>query len=490
MHYPIMVGILSIGLASCSAELIVKPTDSKPQRGIVYALPMTTFDITISRSLVGCSATEVIVKTNISVEPKHVEDPANLYRLDPQSLSNLFNTSTVNVVFHDTTRFLKSINTVSQSVVAEVASATLQSLASIRGVKLGGAAPESLGQVDAPPLCTVQIIELLRQVKDQSALVKKLTKDVNQQQVELDAAVTAQARLLPGRTDAVDQSVANAKSLLDALSTQLATQLTQLQRLQKPLISEVVTRWPRDGAELKATNLGAISSQTKQLWFGTGTDEEESEDKKENTDPIDQALNVSAAIVKTSTIGRALDDTSTEQWRTSHSGLYYRNPVMAELVFTQGIDGKDSTPPVIFRTPVSVAQLGFVNSLQVKNGSFESTEFSATFDLNGRLVSSESKKTKSASSTTAEILTAATTQYVSLKALEDAQAQTKLTSKLNTLTTQLSILEAQKKIDDFEDTNIEAQVEAYEAQKNLLEAEIAVLEATAKLDKLRTEASE
>lgn len=482
---------LGSSLAACSyGHLSVTPTESKPLQGIVYALPLSTFDISTTRQLIKCDSEGFLVKTEISVTPHSIEDPANLYVIDPHSLSEIFNTSTVKVDFHEGTRFLKSVNADGTGAAQELLTSVIKTTASIYGVEFGGSGSEALAPTEQPSVCTEEAVELLDGIKRVSSDIKRVTKEIQEQQVVLDSAVLAQARILPGRTKDADELVASAKTLLEALAAQLETLIKTDQRFKNPLISTVTERWPTDGSETNKSNITPLPKITEKKWFGAIPGE--------GNPLIDSMINLTVALEGQPGIGRTLSDIEPAKWRTSFKGLYYRNPVAAELKFTRSnvklakkpdpekIESVEQPPILVARESFDIAQLGYVNSLKVKNGAFESTEFSAMFDVAGRLVSSESKKIKSAATSAAEILDVVKEEFQTLKELEKNEPQNALNSQLALLQAELNILQTQKSIADFGDTDSELQTQAFEEQQKIIEAEIALFEAMKKLENLKS----
>ena len=115
---------LCISLSAC-ATLDVTPITSKPVSGVVYALPLTTFDITLERQLASCKKGEEKISTKPVAVNRSIEDAENLYHINPHSLSQFLNTSTFDITFHEGTRFIKLINASATDATTELVSSVV-----------------------------------------------------------------------------------------------------------------------------------------------------------------------------------------------------------------------------------------------------------------------------------------------------------------------------------------------------------------------------
>ena len=126
--------------------------------------------------------------------------------------------------------------------------------------------------------------------------------------------------------------------------------------------------------------------------------------------------------------------------RSSSPGLYYRNPAKGAIIF------KDQNGKTLKRVDEVIAQLGFVNSLPVNAGPFESVTFKATFDVNGGLVTAGYTESAAPATGLASLSEAVATQYGVLRNYENGKDQTTQDAELKRLQTELAIKKAQERL--------------------------------------------
>lgn len=467
MRFPISKGmavlIPMLIVQACTTRLAVDQIGAGAQSGIVYALPLTQFDISVTRRITKCEIGKMSVLTEIAVEKAVIEDPAAVFVIQPESLSHFFNTASTNVDFYPGTRFLKTFNaSVSDSAGPAIGSV----IKAIGGVVAVGAAAGG----DDAEVCDnrLGIPDAVSAASNQQSVLESLTEKVETQTVFLARLKSAQADLLPGRTDEMDEKVAIAVTQLKSASTQLAAEKDLLERLLKPITYVQKTKWPTDGKSLVRAEPIRMPDDALAKWVG----------KSGVTPQQTEALDIHVRIEADNPAAREPGNPEADRL-ADPPGVFYRSPSSGRVLFEAGgpLPRKQ-----VFVHPDTIAQLGFINSLPVTAGPFESVEYEAGFALDGSLIKAGYKRTKAPADSAVSIVDALSAQYVAVETAKRESDQKTLDRDLKRLQTERLIEEEKVKANPPDPDEDVAALEAMTTRTALINAEIALRVAQQRLE--------
>lgn len=468
MWKQIFAGASLISMSACSTSLAVKPVEQGPQSGVVYALPMTQFKIDIVRQVASCDGGNMKVKNTFNVEKVSIEDPDNIFVIKPDSLSHFLNTASTEIKFHEGSRRIKSFN----SAVVENTGPTIGAI--IKGAVGLMTVPSPFGFAEDPITCWDEggIKKKVEAAIEQEKVVKQTTKDINAQMLLVAKLTAEKTALLPGSTTAMDAKLAAAVAHLKSLKDRSTEEEKAFTELLKPITFKQSLVWPKSGKTLARQEPIRIPVAALEKWVGPDSAGE----------PQIEALDIYLSLAADSGTARQAG----QPMRTDKNGLYYRTPAQGALVFTgTKLVDEARQAAVLHRHKDTIAQLGYVNSLSIDAGPFESIEFSAEFDNDGGLVSAGYKETASPSAAVSSLIDTAVEQYRTAGTYRAGREQAKLDAELKALQSELAIKEANEKLTPAE-TSEEAQaLEALTDETTLLNAQIARLEAEKKLLELQ-----
>jgi len=462
-------------LVACTTTLDVKPFTGGPQSGLVYALPLTQFDITLNRKILSCDGSTMRIGYSYDIKPLVVEDPDNTFVMDPTSLSHFYNTATSKVVFHPGTRVIKSFNA---SVVDDVSVALSTIVSAAAGIAQVRINPAAGARTNRTLLCSEEngIPEKVQMATTQTGIVSSLGKQVAAQSLKVAQLVVEQSKILPGEDPSLNLKVAAAVKLLKDLESLLGKEQDSLRTKLKAISFSQQLRWPMSGGDddLKRNEPIRMPKPELEKWVGL-LDETQYE---EGSKIIDVYVSLEALSKNARTDPR-------QPFRAEGKGLFYRSPVEGDLVFARNsTSGKE----VMHRHRATIAQLGFVNKLAIEAGPFESVEFEAIFDVSGALSTAGYKETASAASSVASLVENAASEFSSVAQLRANSEQAELSAELLKLQTQVMIAENTTLLNPPAQegpTESEEETALLNAETTLLQAKIAQLQAMQQLLELQ-----
>lgn len=466
-------------LTGCSSSLDVKKISNEPASGVVYSLPFTQFDIEILRRVASCDDNKLTMSTKLTFKSRMEADAAHMYAIDATSLSGWFNHASAEMTFFTDSIQLKSINVEVQDKTAEIGASILKSIAStaVLAAGFGGPAAACYKPVKEGEL---SIEEHLAHVKAQEKIVGDYTEEVMQKTKELAAVAKQIAELAPAKDSALEKKQVNMiRSLKASLST-LELEEKTLKAYLKPISHTAKLTWPATGEELHSTNAQLLPMSVLKKWIG------------KNSVKPEHLLETSVYFKIARTGGYGRDDAAPTVVDSS-GALPYRIPTKGEVLACSQMNcktAKDQSRTTVVnkvhgKLATSIAQLGHINTLPIKTKAFESAKFTAEWSKSGYLSKAGYTKTQSTGEGTSALLDSAVTQYTTYRTAKSAAEQAELDAQLKELETELEIAETTKNVEIAKDDSDDAQLlESLEADTKLLQAKISRLEAEKKLNEL------
>lgn len=473
--------VSAFSLFACTSTLHVEKVafdDLKPVTGFRYALPLTQFDIQMTRRATACVSTEdgadltdpdnlyvdegrLIISNEVTVAPDTVDDMDAIFVIDPRSISSYFNRSGFAIEYHKSTRRIKTVNASSKDQLAPAIVSIAKSVAGLGAVTAGPGGSKQLACI--PGLAAK--VKLANQAGGELASAAEALQKTN---AEVKRIRLAQAQLLPTQSPVLANDLANQLEIqADQIeAVRLAT--AQYVLLSKDvIIKHAPLIWPRRASEYQLRGqfvptlqeirkLATIAGDDDDVDYPTAAQRRQFQ--------VDIVIEPECGVV-THRLKRSIErcgaGPSTIEndppIMSSTMGIYYREPVAGRLLLTSALL-TDSEPKVIHNKKYEISQLGFVDSLPVKAQPFESIEFSAEFADDGRLNKGGYKDTEAPAAALGSVLE-------TLSEFEDAK-------------------QAER------DAELAADVTRLENEKKLAEAEIALrpenLDAVATLNSLQT----
>lgn len=474
-------------LAGCSSTLTVDnyPAAGAAETGIVYALPMTQFEIKITRRIAECIersgtgqdaiAAEMKIATTFEVTERSIEDSAARYVIRPETLSTMFNSAGVEVQFHENTRMLKSVNA---SVKDEAGPAL------VSAIKIAGAALGVPGGVAGPPkhVCNSKdkIPEKVADANAGLAELKVRTANLNAEKAALTKMVADYNGLVDASDPGLDAGIAQKIEDVKTAQAAVVAQSALVADLLKPIsnVSEPVF-WPQAGGDRGRSEPYELSPDVLEKWLG-----DDPSDEQKRSASVFFALAADTNANGTDAAGKpALGPTM---------GIAYRTPQPGKLIFEQlknpSLPRYDLANDAQFRAidehSTNVSQLGFINKFVIDAAPFESVEYVLEFTDKGYLSKAGYKQTGAPISSIASASEAITTQLLALEAARDAEAQSELDETLKRLQTEVAIAEAEAKLNPPAPTESQKTIDMLSADTLEKQALIANLEAEKKLEEL------
>ena len=506
MTDPIKFSIIGVvSLAAACASLDVEPIKPGPQSGLKYDLPMTQFQIDISRRATACLSKDgkndltpggrLIIGNEAKVKAITVSDPDRIYAIYPDSLSTVLNKASLSVEYHSGTRRLKSINA---TVEDQAGPAIISAIKTAAGL---GSLPAGTGSFSQMK-CKSGLEKEIKKARDQKLKMKQATRELeaaNLKVTNLKAQIASNASpdLLENLTKALIEQKAKASVLV-------GEQKKYADLSEPSVIKHSQITWPVNADEFEFEKAekpkGEKDPEKTETPEGeknpekTETPEGEKDPEKTETPEskhkfnltreqlkkllgnvslsesdladINDKLALAIFIVNQEKYARKVSDNSkpitvtpTEEPSTTN-GVFYREPAKGRLIIKPKTG---SSNKIVHNKVYEISQLGFVDVIPIRSKIFESVEFSAEFDKKGRLVKSGYKQTSAP-------VTSATPIAETLGGLKRArQAQ-----RDADLAAEIARLENEKKLQELKDPPDPGEVDLVDTIISELEAEKAL----------------
>jgi hypothetical protein len=467
----VTIGTMAALLSGCATTLDVHSdsTHAAYAEGLPQVLPFTQYEVTASWRLLSCDKGSDNVALTVSAVADTREDPAQRYLIDATSLQQALTRSEFGVSYFEGSSTLKSVNADVEDRTVEFAANVVTTIGKVASTllpvpDLGAALDVNAVPVPPPPpppptMCTPAARAALAQV----ARLKAALDDVNEQ---VEVSTREVARLIAVAEFGPDADVDAANKFGAALERQdklRATQAKLAKQLEKALeevTATVAIRWPDSGHEFDRVEPLTIPQPAVDKWFFSGGN-----------------WPVSYLSIQPSAGVRPPSVASPQPGRIS--GIPYRINVQGRLLScadpcARVVEGERKT-----LVEGTVAQLGGVKVLPVRNPPLGSTAFSAEFNRDATLVTAGFKQRAAPLEAASAIAAGASDKLAPL--FDPTEKLKRETAYLKALEERRAAAEAAQP--EVADATAEARA-ALEADTTLLTAQISNLNAQITRDEL------
>ncbi len=407
----------------CTTKIVVNPLNTLPQaEGIVYYLPISRYEVNISREIVDCfagveytesqfedfiNANPSLVKMNVKVEIEEIfaADVGSAYVWNYPTLDSPTKITTANVTLYENGT-LKSVNATVDDQTAEIAANVIRGVATIAATSAGvpfdpgsqkmiAKDKKPVEKVNIPSFCTQKVLSSLETKRKSELSIKSINKEI--ELIQTGNTVPEQCRNTEGndleacldlriKELSVNIMIAEARVKL-----QLKTLIQKKTYLKVPVFRQCQTENHEKQCTLNPVWSSTITmdKEIKVAWFNVVDFLEH--DKGEILKPLFQSQHDQLLLhMRAKLFGmEQATKTNIDKDKTTE-GLVYRQPLDAHLrVFrnnfvNQSLDG-EPVIETITEAVVQVPQAGIVSSLPLVNRAFDNNSLSASFAANGAL---------------------------------------------------------------------------------------------------------
>lgn len=397
----LLLGLLL--LQGCTSSMVVKrvKADQRDTRaGIVYQLPFSQFDVTVTRVVTACGNTTVQFATTVDVSAaRATPDPSQTFTIDNNSLNGIFRVGEVKAEYAKNGT-VKSFNASADDRTAQVISAVVGGalkLGSLSGLRIAAAPDPGKAATQSAPVdaCKPEVSGALAALGTATAAVSQASAEATlaaDRYLALQTKVVALGGVVdePTRRDLVA-----ARDRADTAASVLALRKRALDKLKAALTQVQVFSWPPNGSvfdEVMPAPPYVVTNWTH--------------DQVQITSPVDAVRLVLAGRGAAGAHRVAVDD------QADPLGLPYRVAAQGRLAACLNACGAGE-PLAIVDSPV--LQLGTVYFLPCQSQTFGSTSCSMTSDDAGVLVSVGTANKTSAAETLANLGKGVAEQYVAAR---------------------------------------------------------------------------
>jgi len=477
--------VLALMLGGCATTLGVQRETGPSQysEGVVQVLPFTQYEVTATWRLVSCdvqSQTHNVVD-NVNLKVTAVasaqDDPEQRYLIDATSLQGPLTRSQFSVAYHDDSNTLKSVNAEVEDRTAAFVTNVVGTVATLArtftgvppiaglsrdasGNKSGGRAG---GTVRTPPpsFCTEAAVAALQRVEALEAELAGANRDVDGASDEVARLGAIVARVGDGVDPATAARFAAAIEHLEEVTASQARIAGLLNNALAAVTVSEVARWPQNGRQFDRTDAFTIPQRALREWFGPRGD--------------GVAWPQSYLAIRAS--NGATQDGGSGPPPGRVTGIPYRVNVRGRLISCPQICGSTLGRTIAQGT---VAQLGGVAVLPVRNPPLGSSTFAAVFNRDGTLVSSGFEQRRAPLEEASAIANSATTGLAPL--FDRTQRLERETAYLEALQERRAAADA---LNPAEPSAAVQEATTLKAENTLLDAQIANLEARIRLRDLQ-----
>jgi hypothetical protein len=351
----------AILLGGCSHSLIVKPHGlSDGESGATYVLPYTKYDVTMTWRVAACDLANPKLAFKAEIVQGLADDGAHAYTIDPASLQTLTSIGTFSAKYREGTNMLETISVAAEDRSAAIIGNIVTSFAKLAPLALAPAGGRSSA-------CTPAAEAALALVSAKKPLLDELNAKIG--------ASTAEIARLTAKSLTMGTAIDNAtKAALGAEIDKLANLQTQQKALSGVMADALKTisytrkvEWP-DSSAIVDGGPYALDTIVVARWFVSAP----------------RPADIPLAYLQLERAGSFGKDPRAPGFTSSQvagdAGLRYRIPARGRLVVcTVKPCASSDVANVVAVAEGQVAQLGYVNILPVRNRTFGSTVFSASF---------------------------------------------------------------------------------------------------------------
>lgn len=402
---------IALGASGCTSTMKVTRVKAAPETrtGVVYQLPYSRFDVTVTRVVTACEPTAITLETSAEVgTAATAPDPSQTFTVDNNSLNGVFRIGAVKAEYGKLGQ-VKSFNATAEDRTAQVISSLVSGvfkIASLRLPGIGRGAETGVMNNNKPPPeipCSGDVTKTL-------AAITAATTDLGQASAQAKAAansyLTIQTRVaaLGGVVDeATRKQLVAARTLADLTASAMAGKKGVLDRLKGSLTDTQAFSWPPDGSTFAGSITATVGLMDK--WKNPNYKGPEEEP---GAVLLRLAINTPDKVFQ-----RPADD------QDDPRGLPYRMPRPGYLYVC---DADCSPKGQLAVLPAHILQVGTTFFLPCESQTFGSTSCAFTSDESGVPTSVGTERKTSAAETLANLGKDVAGQYVAAReARRDAQ---------------------------------------------------------------------
>lgn len=468
--------VLALMLSGCATTLDVRREAGPSQysEGVVQVLPFTQYEVTATWRLVGCDLQNPAANVNLKVTAvaSAQDDPEQRYLIDATSLQGPLTRSQFSVAYHDDSNTLKTVNADVEDRTAAFIGNVVSTVATLArtftGVPPASALSRNAERADrnAPAsFCTEDAAAALERVERLEAELAAANRDVAGASDEVARLGAIVARVGDGVDPTTAARFAAALERLEELTASQARIADLLSSALGAVTVSQVVRWPENGRQFDRNEPFIIPEQALVDWFG----------------PRRSAAEWPKSYLAIRASNGATQSGGSGPAPGRVAGIPYRVNVRGRLISCRQVCA--GTEPGQQRTVTegTVAQLGGVAVLPVRNPPLGSSTFAAVFNRDGTLVSSGFEQRRAPLEEASAIAASATTGLAPL--FDRTQRLERETAYLEALQERRTAAEALR---PAEPSAAAEEATALKAENTLLDARIANLEARIRLRDLET----
>lgn len=256
---PVVAGLAVMLCSGCGSGISIRRVSQSdpPQSrvGIPYQLPMTQFDITITRRLIACKYKDPKTQNKIdkpqfsiqaSIKPTLVADPDNLYVLRSKGL---FNTSDIKASYSDY-GVVTDLNTKVSNQTGSVVSNIISTAASIATLALGAGGAAGAKQT---LICNSNTEKLFHNrngddIPKLKLAATKLTESVSDLSKNVNFLSTQIKILAPTNVESLKRKLAKNVEKLAYVTDKLNDKKSKLEKMLSEISDVQVEKWPPNGS--------------------------------------------------------------------------------------------------------------------------------------------------------------------------------------------------------------------------------------------------
>lgn len=398
----LLFGGCATALGGCATTLDVRSDAGQGQyaEGVVQVLPFTQYEVSAVWRLASCEPGADNLALSVSAVPGAQDDPTQRYLIDATSLQRPLTTSSFDVTYHEGSNTIQSINAEVEDRTPEFVANVVTTVAKLAMAASGGPRAGLFTATPGGPgrsACTPEGEKALRRVEELEVAVDAATSEVDSASDQVAKLAAVVAKLGSGVDPTTAARFAAALERLDSLVETQAGLSEQLASALEDVTATVKVRWPEDGATFERAEPLRVPAKAIRDWFGAAGERGPWPESYLALRPSAGAMPIAP--------GQAPP--------TRVSGIPYRVAVRGRLLSCDRLceDGAARQKVVVEGT---VAQLGGVKVIPVRNPPLGSTTFAASFNPDGTLISAGFKQRRAPLETASAIAADATTELAPL----------------------------------------------------------------------------
>ena len=482
--YPLLAATMLASLTGCTTHLesgLAKASDPTTRQGIAYFLPVTRFDVDVTWTVTGCTASGPELAAKIVTRTATEPDPAALQVIDYTSLDSFTKTSGVKVEFYDNGA-IKSINASAEDKTGAIIGHAVSAASKIALAAAGGKSSEDG--------CRKEVNDALAVVDDLGDKLDTATRRLENAQATLEALTTRLAQTKAGKNASAAAALLKQIDVVEQRKEELQVAQEKLAPALKALTYTRSISFLAD--DIAAARAGvAIPDKIWKKWLSDSAVISAATKQEEN------AVHLELRSTGNWQSGVDIEASGASPSAQREAGIRYRVAVPATLIGCIAnpctiADGQVGTPgtPVGKPMPVRVLSRATTFYLPFASKGFSNGALEAQFAQDGTLtLASYDQKKAPGEELFGAIDTAADSVGGVIKGVRAGQKTPLQQTKEET-----ELVQAQNALDLAQQASLKSpnaavqdETAATEAQTKLLEARVAKAKAELALRKAQTE---